>query len=256
MEKSSGEWGVEFQVSGESALFTDILTKVGGERCTYMIPTYEAIKGVLHSTYWKPTITWIIDKVRVMNQIKTVRRGVRPIKYNDGSNDLAYYTYLDDVCYQVKAHFEWNYNRPELACDRDAGKHLSIARRMIERGGRRDIFLGTRECQGYVEPCKFGEGGGFYDGKGEIPYSLMYHGITYADEAENEEDKGQLTVRFWNPVMVNGVIDFIPPKDCTIKRHIKPQAIKPFGKDTDNFTGLEEEGLSEFFGGGTDELGK
>ena len=106
---------------------------------------------------------------------------------------------------------------------------------MIERGGRRDIFLGTRECQGYVEPCKFGEGRGFYDGKGEIPYSLMYHGITYADEAENEEDKGQLTVRFWNPVMINCVIDFIPPKDCTIKRHIKPQAIKPFGKDTDNF---------------------
>ncbi len=34
---------------------------------------------------------------------------------------------------------------------------------MIERGGRRDIFLGTRECQGYVEPCVFGEGEGAYD---------------------------------------------------------------------------------------------
>ena len=124
MENNHGEFGVEFKATGASALFTDILTKVGGERCTYMIPTYEALKGILQSVYWKPTIVWVIDKVRVVNQIKTVRRGVRPIKYSDGSNDLAYYTYLDDVCYQVKAHFEWNLNRPELECDRDAGKHF------------------------------------------------------------------------------------------------------------------------------------
>ncbi len=256
MEKNNGEWGVEFKVTGASALITDILTKVGGERCTYMIPTYETLKGILQSIYWKPTIVWIVDKVRVVNQIRTVRRGVRPIKYNDGSNDLAYYTYLEDVCYQVKAHFEWNMNRPELECDRNAGKHLSIARRMIERGGRRDIFLGTRECQGYVEPCKFGEGKGFYDNTGEIPYSLMYHGITYADEAELDEDKGFLTVRFWNPVMNNGVIEFIPPKECTIKRHIKPQAIKPFGKELGNFSGLSEEDLSAIFGGEPNELGE
>ena len=246
---NDGEWGVEFQVTGASALFTDILTKVGGERCTYMIPTYEALKGIMQSVYWKPTIIWVIDKVRVVNQIKTVRRGIRPIKYNGGSNDLAYYTYLDDVRYQVKAHFEWNKNRPELECDRSEGKHLSRARRMIERGGRRDIFLGTRECQGYVEPCKFGEGAGYYDNTGEIPYSLMYHGITYADEAELPEDKGLLTVRFWNPVMKNGVIEFIPPTECTIKRHIKPQAIKPFGRELGNFSGVLEEDLLTLCGG-------
>ena len=77
---------------------------------------------------------------------------------------------------------------------------------MIERGGRRDIFLGTRECMGYVEPCAFEEGTGFYDHSGELPYGLFYHGITYADEAVLSEDKGQMTVRFWNPIMRNGVI--------------------------------------------------
>ncbi|MBQ5988712.1 MAG: type I-C CRISPR-associated protein Cas5 [Oscillospiraceae bacterium] len=239
---------VEFAVRGRYALFSDILTRTGGEKFSYPIPTYEAIKGVLHSIYWKPTLLWIIDSVRVMNPIRTTRKGIRPIKYG-GGNDLAYYTYLEDVYYQVRAHFEWNMNRPELEKDRNENKHHNIAKRMIERGGRRDIFLGTRECQGYVEPCKFGEGIGTYDNSGSVSYGVIYHGITYPDEAINEDDKGLLTVRFWNPVMNNGVIDFIRPEECAMKRHIREMSIKPFGKEHNNFSGLDE-----FAGGGTGEL--
>ena len=62
---------------------------------------------------------------------------------------------------RLGAHFEWNDNRPELKQDRNENKHHNIAKRMIIRGGRRDVFLGTRECQGYVSPCEFGEGEGF-----------------------------------------------------------------------------------------------
>ena len=239
---------VEFAVRGRYALFSDILTRAGGEKASYPIPTYEALKGILHSCYWKPTIVWVVDSVRIMNPIRTARKGIRPIKYG-GGNDLAYYTYLEDVYYQVRAHFEWNMNRPELEKDRNEHKHHNIAKRMIERGGRRDIFLGTRECQGYVEPCSFGESAGAYDHCGTIPYGLMYHGITYADEAVNDDDKGMLTVRLWNPVMENGVIDFIRPEECTVKRHIRKMSIKPFGQDYDNFIGLDE-----FVGGEFDEL--
>lgn len=42
---------VEFQVTGDYGLFTDPMTKVGGEKCTYQVPTYEALKGVLSSIY-------------------------------------------------------------------------------------------------------------------------------------------------------------------------------------------------------------
>ena len=252
MDKTKHRNTVEFQVSGKYALFTDVLTRTGGERCTYMIPTYEALKGILHSVYWKPTIVWKIDACRVMKPIQTVRKGMRPIKYS-GGNDLAYYTYLEDVCYQVRAHFEWNMNRPELEGDRNEHKHHNIAKRMIERGGRRDIFLGTRDCQGYVEPCVFGEGFGAFENTGEIPYSLMLHGFTYADEAVNEDDKGLMTVRFWQPVMKNGVIEFIPPEECTVKRHIKEMEIKPFGTEYGNFSGLEEPGL-DLLGGDDLEL--
>ena len=116
---------VEFQVSGAYALFSEPVTRVGGEKSSYMVPTYEALKGILHSIYWKPTIIWIVDEVRVMNPIQTETKGIRPIAYN-GGNELSYYTYLKDVCYQVRAHFEWNENRPELAGDRDENKHCLL----------------------------------------------------------------------------------------------------------------------------------
>ena len=122
---------VEFEVIGDYALFSDPITRVGGEKSTYQVPTYEALKGILHSVYWKPTIIWYIDAVRVMNQIQTEVKGIRPIRYNSDKNDLAYYTYLKDCRYQVKAHFEWNDNRPELANDRNENKHHQIAKGMF-----------------------------------------------------------------------------------------------------------------------------
>jgi CRISPR-associated protein Cas5d len=71
--------------------------------------------------------------------------------------------------------------RTELAADRVAGKHFAIAQRMLERGGRQDIFLGTRDCQAYVEPVVYGQGVGHYDNDGELAYGLMFHGFDYPD---------------------------------------------------------------------------
>lgn len=229
---------VMFKVRGNDALFSDPILRIGGEKTSYHIPTYEALKGILHSIYWKPTIVWVIDKVRIMNSIQTQTKGIRPIDYTGNKNKLAYYTYLKNVEYQVMAHFEWNENRQELAFDRNENKHHNIAKRMIERGGRRDVYLGTRECQGDVEPCVFGEGIGFYDESGEIGYGVMYHGITYADEAILEEDKDYMSVRLWKPVMKNGVIEFIRPEECESKRKIRKMDIKKF--DNSNFDGLLE----------------
>lgn len=230
---------VEFLVSGDYALFSDPITRVGGEKCSYQVPTYEAIKGILQSVYWKPTIIWIIDSVRVMNPIQMETKGIRPIKYS-GGNDLSYYTYLKDCKYQVKAHFIWNENRPELEQDRNENKHHNIAKRMIQKGGRRDIFLGTRECQGYVEPCNFGEGMGYYDEVGELAFGLMYHGITYADEAYSDDTKDMMSIRLWNPVMKQGIISFISPKECTIVRPIHEMKMKVFGTEYANFICSEE----------------
>lgn len=226
---------VNFKVWGRFGLFTDPLTKVGGEKCTYQVPTYEALKGILSSVYWKPTFVWIIDRVRVLNPIRTQTRNARPINYG-GGNSLAIYTYLADPLYQVQAHFEWNLHRADLAQDRNENKHYFIARRMIERGGRRDVFLGTRECQGYVEPCGFGEGAGFYDQYGTLGFDLMFHGFDYPDEIGED----QLTGRFWRPTMVDGIIDFIRPEDCPVRKPIRGMPAHPPAT-----CGLEEDGLLE-----------
>ncbi len=229
---------VEFMVSGDYALFSDPITRIGGEKCTYQIPTYEALKGILASIYWKPTIIWYVDAVRVMNHIQTEVKGIRPIKYN-GGNDLSYYTYLKKVCYQVKAHFEWNENRPELIQDRNENKHHNMAKRMIKKGGRRDIFLGTRECQAYVEPCIFGEGCGAYDNIEELAFGLMYHGLTYADEAYNDVTKDNMTANFWRPVMKNGIIAFLRPEECNLHKTIRKMGMKSFEVNK-NITVMEE----------------
>lgn len=235
---------VEFEVTGDYALFSEPVTRVGGEKFSYQVPTYEALKGILQSCYWKPTFIWIIDEVRVMNPIQTETKGIRPIKYYNDKNDLSYYTYLKDCRYQVRAHFIWNENRPELEADRNENKHHNIAKRMIERGGRRDIFLGTRECQGYVKPCVFGEGTGAYDDIEELSFGMMYHGITYADEAYSEETNGKLSVRLWQAVMKKGIIAFPPPWECihSVRRKMD---VKPFGHERNNFSEITEKEVME-----------
>lgn len=219
---------IEFQVTGRYALFTDPLSKVGGEKCSYHVPTYEALKGIAKSIYWKPTLIWVIDEVRVMKRIRTQTKGVKPLDLG-GGNSLAIYTFLADVQYQVRAHFEWNEHRPELSDDRIEAKHHAIAQRMIDRGGRQDVFLGTRDCQGYVQACEFGSGAGELDDAGELAFGLMFHGFDYPDETGGTE----LHARFWRPTMVNGVIRFSHPQDCTERRFVRSMSVKAFGLTQD-----------------------
>lgn len=226
---------IEFRLWGRYALFTDPLTRIGGEKCSYHIPTYEALKGVLKSIYWKPTLIWVVDEARVMKRIRTQTKGTKPQEYS-GGNSLAIYTFLSDVEYQVRAHFEWNTHRPELAADRIEGKHYDIAKRMLERGGRQDIFLGTRDCQGYVEPCEFGSGVGELDADGELGFGLMFHSFDYPDET----GENKLYTRSWSPKMVNGVIRFDRPEDCKVRKFVREMSRKTFGVST-NQRSVDEE---------------
>ena len=216
---------IEFKVWGRYALFTDPLTRIGGEKASYHIPTYEALKGIVKSIYWKPTFIWIVDEVRVMRRIRTQTKGTKPIEFG-GGNTLAIYTFLADVEYQVRAHFEWNEHQSALQQDRVEGKHLAIARRMLERGGAQDIFLGTRDCQGYVEPCGYGSEKGYYEGAGELAFGLMLHGFDYPDETGHDK----LEARFWRPTMVDGKVRFDRPERCAVRKFVRQMSAKRFGK--------------------------
>lgn len=117
---------------------------------------------------------------------------------------------------------------------------MAIAERMLARGGRQDIFLGTRDCQGYVEPCQFGAGESFYDGTGELDFGLMFHSFGYPEET----GKHELISRFWNATMQNGVIEFPSVNDQSGRlkkrfiREMKP--FKPF-KCGENVKLVEDE---------------
>lgn len=208
---------ITFKVYGRRALFSDPLTRVGGEKCSYQIPTYESLKGITQAIYWKPTLIWIIDEVRVMKPIKMAQQNMKLHPYHEDKSELSMFTYLVDVEYQVRAHFVWNMQRPDLEQDRLEGKHYQIALRMLDRGGRRDVCLGTRECQAYVEPCRFGEGEGFYDGMGLQVFGVMYHGIDYPSEV----DDPRMKIRFWRAEMNDGIVRFPKPSDCTIVKPIR-----------------------------------
>lgn len=217
---------ITYLLTAKNGLFTDPATRLGGEKCTYPVPTYQALKGITESIYWEPTFTWVIDRVRILNAIHTESKNIRPINYNKAGNTLSVYTYLRDIAYQVEAHFIWNQHRPDFAKDRNINKHAARAERYLQVGGTKDIFVGSRECQGYVEPCVFGEGDSVYDNTGEIPLGVMFHGFDYPDET----GRNMLAARFWKPVMKNGVIEFIAPWECNraLCRDIRPMQMKKF----------------------------
>lgn len=73
---------IEFELVGDYALFSDPLTRPGGEKNSLIVPTYEALRGAVRSCFWKPTIIWIIDQVRVMNPIRTETKGQLLINYS------------------------------------------------------------------------------------------------------------------------------------------------------------------------------
>lgn len=224
---------ITFKVSGKYALFTDPATKIGGEKSTMMIPTYAALKGICESIYWKPSIIWYVDKVKVINKIQTEAKGIRPIK-EDGTSNLSMYLYLKDVSYIVTAHFEFNLNRPELKEDHNENKHYFISKKSLKKGGRRDIFLGTRECQAYVEPIDFDDEKSCYENMEDMEFGMQYHSLSYPDE--NGQDK--LITKFWYPKMVKGVIKFCRPEKCPKEVEIREMKAKVF--DRSNYIGTNE----------------
>ena len=240
-----------YRLHGDYALFTDPVTKGGGEKYTYQVPTYQALKGITEQLYWKPSLVYYMDCVKVVKKIQTETKGIRtPLK--KGGNDLNYYTYLRDVEYLVQFHFEWNKNRPELKGDWNETKHEQILLRSIAKGGRRDLFLGTRECVGYVERIRkeqFRSAATAYDSR-KLSFGIMFHSFTYPDESVHNDGSnnggGKLISNFTDIRMENGVINFVRPEDCQIHHSLKSYSFKPFAGENitfaeDELTSLPEE---------------
>lgn len=213
------------RIQGDLALFTNVATKGGSERFSYLVPSRQALQGMVDAIYYKPTFTNVVTEVKVMNQIQTELHGVRAL-LRDYSADLSYVSYLSDVEYLVKFHFVWNENRPDLEADRIVNKHESIMTRSIEKGGRRDLFLGTRECLGVAERIsqeEYESAESYYKDQ-TIDFGIMFHSFGYPTN-EGESLKSYFTHTY----MVDGVITFKEQDDCEVVNHLSSYTFKSTG---------------------------
>lgn len=214
------------RVRGDRALFTNPATKGGSERSSYSVPTRQALQGIIDSIYHKPTFINIVTEVKVVNQIQTELHGVRALLH-DYSADLSYVSYLSDVEYLVKFHFIWNANRADLMQDRLPKKHEAIMERSIRKGGRRHIFLGTRECFGVVDEIsqeEYERCASYYDDI-TIDLGIMFHSFAYPTD-----EITPLKSYFTKTVMENGVVKFKPQSECEIVNTLSSYVFKVPGQ--------------------------
>ena len=206
---------IRLRVWGEYACFTRPEMKV--ERVSYDVMTPSAARGVLEAIYWKPQITWVIDRLHVLQPIRftNIRRnevkskipvGAVKSAMKSGTGQLGFYaddgdnrqqrasTLLVNVEYVIEAHFELrDHSEPPQ-------KHFEMFKRRAEKGQCfHHPYLGCRE---FIAQFEWLEGDlpvSPLTGTQELGY--MLHDLDFADA---------MSPRFFRATMVNGVIE-VPP---------------------------------------------
>lgn len=211
-----------FKVFGEYALWTDPVSKGGGERISYAVPTAQALKGIIDACYFKPSFENEVQEVKVVNPIKLVSRGYRAL-YDSLAPGLNYITALENLVYLVKFRFSWNLSRPDLAKDRIMKKHEAIMERSLKKGGRRDVFLGSREFLGYVEYITeeeyLSEKTAYFGST--LDFGNMFHSFRYP---KFKEDKFESL--FTHIIMQDGIIKFKKQEECEIRNELSTYTYK------------------------------
>ena len=219
-------YGVKLLVYGEYACFTR--PEMKAERVSYDVMTPSAARGILEAIYWKPAITWKIDRITVLKPIvfETVRRNelsskIAPANINKAMQgreiDLHQYiaadrqqratTLLRDVAYLIEAHFIIN---SERAGESDsAEKHYNM---FLRRGRKGQCFhrpyFGCREFTAHFvlieEKQPLPES--FYAEEANIDLGWMLYDLIYKLE---DEEKGRWSYQpqFFRALMKNGVVD-------------------------------------------------
>ncbi|OHB53651.1 MAG: type I-C CRISPR-associated protein Cas5 [Planctomycetes bacterium GWF2_41_51] len=225
---------IVFSIHAERALFTRHDLRI--ERFTYPVPTFGAISGVLRSIYAKPAFYWVPQRVLILNPIRYQSIMVNEVKdpiitlkpfVASEKRMQKMQTYLYNVHYIIEAFFNWSGKTPE---DENLGKHLDVFYRSLKIGGRRDVFLGLRECTAIVEPIN----GKYSELKPQEKFDaiveeqrkewkqigqtgltmdigLMFHSWDWGT-GENGTD----TPIFFHAVVQNGVLDYPHPDDKTV----------------------------------------
>ncbi len=201
-------YGIKLRVWGDYALFTRPEMKV--ERVSYDVMTPSAARGILEAIYWKPAISWIIDRIHVLKPVRfgNIRRNevAKRVSINnaDTQSGKPVCIFVDDpktrqqrasmvlrnVEYVIEAHFKL------AEINDDPGKHLAIFERRVKNGQcfHRPYF-GCREFPVNFEWCEEVPDTRF---SGQQDFGYMLHDIDFTDD---------MTPRFFRAVMRDGIID-------------------------------------------------
>jgi CRISPR-associated protein Cas5d len=209
-------FGITIRVRGDYALFTRPEMKV--ERVSYDVITPSAARGIIEAIYWKPAIRWVIDRIRVLNEIQftNIRRNEVSDKIStreaerrmNGTNEPFFMDATDkrqqraamilrDVDYVIDAHFKLT----DRASPEDTvEKHYNIVLRRLRRGQHYHApCLGTREFSAQVELFE----------NDDVPASRlvgtldlgwMLYDLDFADPAD-------IQPRFFRAELHDGVLD-------------------------------------------------
>ena len=213
---------IKMEVWGDYACFTRPELKT--ERYSYDVPTPSAARGMLESLYWHPGLTWIVDRIYVMNPIRFTNlrrnevkstlsaRSVRlseangkSVSYIDRNADIQQRatTMLRDVHYVIEAHFEMTENANESD---NPGKFQDIIKRRLHRGQAYSTpYFGTRECTAHF---RLWEGG-------EIPTIPETRDLGFMIYDMDYSDPNDIQPMFFRAKLENGVLDLT---DCEVMK--------------------------------------
>lgn len=244
---------ITLHISGDFACFTRPEMKV--ERVSYDVITPSAARGILEAIYWKPQISWVIDRIHVLKPIRftNIRRNEVGAKASAPSaaamrgekvallgmcaddpknRQQRAATLLRDVSYLIEAHLDirdrrFEKNGPERPANEVAGKHLDMFKRRASKGQCfHQPCLGTREFPARftlieddtpLPPC-------------ELPpeqlnkeLGWMLHDLAYLPADKKAKDSfltGQgkrvrTEPRFFNAKLDNGIISVPPLQTAT-----------------------------------------
>lgn len=226
-------YGVKLLVWGDYACFTRPEMKV--ERVSYEFMTPSAARGVLEAIYWKPQMTWVVDRIHVLNPIRKthVRRNeisdviserVAMKVARDGTGDLGIdverhrqqraAAILRDVRYGIEAHVELRSPGKEgVAAE---AKHLEMFKRRATRGQCfHRPYLGNREFPAHFELVE-SIPESFYCGDPPRDLGLMLHDLAFEQDDQgpvirsNDGVRVDPRPRFFYAVMTGGIVE-IPP---------------------------------------------
>lgn len=213
---------IRLEVWGDYACFSRPELHV--ERLSYDVPTPSAARGIVEAIYYHPGMTWSVDKIYVLNEIRftNIRRNelkskisadaVRSAMNGNGhelylaaSEDIAQRaaTVLQDVHYVIEAHFDLN----ERAAPGDnPGKFQDIVTRRMERGQcYYTPYLGCREFSAHFRRWPGGQIPSIAETR---DLGLMLYDLDYTDPAN-------IQPLFFRARLENGVIH---TADCEVLR--------------------------------------